>query len=81
MTTLAKCYEEHFNAALNALELNSRLLMTKYMHDKPISAEQKKWCDAWLHEISLKAEHFFDHQNDEIPVSKSELKNDQISGI
>ena len=76
--TLAKCYEQHFNAGFNALEINPRTLMAKYMKDEKITSEEKYWCVAWIREISLKAEYFFDHQNDEIPVSKSELKNDEI---
>ena len=53
--------------------------MEQYMRDEKMTPEQKKWDDNWIHDVAVKAEYLFDHQNDEILASKRELKDDQFA--
>ena len=74
--SLAKAYEQQFNASFHTLPLKSKKVMEQYMRDEKMTPEQKKWADDWIHDVAVKAEHLFDHQNDPIPVSKRELQDD-----
>ena len=77
--SLSKAYEQQFNALFHLLPLKSKKVMEQYLRDEKMTPEQKKWADNWIHDVAVKAEHLFDHQNDPVAPSKIELNESQIS--
>ncbi len=77
--SLSKAYEQQFNAAFSTLPLKSKKIMERYMRDEKVSSEEKRWADNWIHDVAVKAEDVFDHQNDPVVPSKIELNESQIS--
>lgn len=78
---LSECYFDHFHAAYNLLKPQEKKIIDNVHKNLNVSVANKLFAQNFIKDVIVKAEKFFDLQNEPKSAQINEIKDDQIADI